>query len=330
MSTNALIRAYLENIHSALVNREEAQAKALLQHALELFPEEASSNALELASSPLQLVLEVGLHSGLKRHNNEDYTFAYNGMLETGEQFGLLIVADGMGGHAKGQDASRLAVHQIADDILDGLYCKQSRGSDRSEDMLCQAVRRANAGIYARNKTATSTRDRDKMGTTLTAALIVDTHSVVVNVGDSRVYLYRPGIGLRKVTRDHSVVQRKVELGIIGPDDIYTDPERNIITRSLGMHETVEVDVFHEDIGDGDILLLCSDGLWEMTRDPKIEEVVRDSQISPKLMVERLIHLALEGGGRDNIACVLAQASAVVDIATLETQIFPSLISLPV
>ncbi len=325
----ALIRAYLANIHSALVNREETQAEALLQHALELLPSEQSNAPEHLSPSPLQLSLAVGLHTGLKRQfaPNEDYPFAISGVLPgTGEHFGLLIVADGMGGHANGQEASREAVHEIVDTILPQIYCKQ-RGSDQSEGLLKEAVQKANANLYARNETAPSALGM--MGTTLTAALVVDTHVVVVNVGDSRTYLYRPGVGLRQITCDHSLVQKKVELGVIGPEDIYTDPERNLITRSLGSAETVEMDIFHEDLCDNDILLLCSDGMWEMTRDPKIEEIMQ-SQLSPTQMAEHLIHLALSGGGLDNIGLVIATAS-VVDIAALSTLIFPqpSLAALP-
>jgi serine/threonine protein phosphatase PrpC len=318
----SLIRAYLANIQSALVNQQDAHAEMLLQHAMELLPSDQSDAPLLQPPSPLQLTSGVGLHPGKKRQcePNQDYTFAVSGILPgTGEHFGLFIVADGMGGHLNGQDASRLATHEIVDDILPKLYRKH-RGSDQSEDVLCQAVNKANASIAARNEAAKAALDM--MGTTLTAALVVDTHMVIVNVGDSRTYLYRSGVGLRQVTCDHSVVQKKVELGVIGPDDIYTHPERNLITRSLGAGETVEVDVFHEDLCDNDILLLCSDGMWEMTRDPKIEEVLRNPQLSPSHMAERLVYLALQGGGLDNIGLVVVQVS-VVDIAALSTMIFP-------
>jgi serine/threonine protein phosphatase PrpC len=145
----------------------------------------------------------------------------------------------------------------------------------------------------------------------------------VANVGDSRTYLYRPGRGLAQLTRDHSTVTQLVEMGAITRDEIYTHPQRNEIYRSLGAAPSVEVDVFRETLQDGDALLLCSDGLWEMVPDEQqLAHVLSSSWASADSMAERLVQLALAGGGRDNIGLVVVQVR-IEDITGLQTIITP-------
>jgi protein phosphatase len=143
------------------------------------------------------------------------------------------------------------------------------------------------------------------MGTTLTMALVAGDRAVIGNVGDSRTYMYRDG-SLRRISKDHSLVMRLVDLGQITEDDIYTHPQRNAVLRSLGDKPDVEVDVFTLRLKPGDALLLCSDGQWEMTHDPEMAEIIKANS-DPQAACAALIAAANAAGGDDNITSVLAK-----------------------
>ena len=262
------------------------------------------------ASQPVKgqrLGIAVGTRSdpGIKRKYkpNEDSLFAAHWQREANAEaipFGLFVVADGMGGHANGQDASRSAIQTIIDFMLPKLSKAVDPQSKDLEQLLANAVQHANQVVHQHNLEL-----RADMGTTVTAALIVGATAYVSNVGDSRTYLYRAPDGLKKVTNDHSVVASLVEAGIIKPDDIYTHPKRNQIYRSLGEKAIVEVDSFVVHLLPGDKLLLCSDGLWDMVRDPKIEGVLKSSVPDPTMTADALIKAALDGGGEDNVSVIV-------------------------
>ena len=254
----------------------------------------------------------VGTRSdpGIKRKYkpNEDSLFAALWEPATGVQVassGLYVIADGMGGHANGQDASRSAIQTIVDFMLPKLSKNGDIQRSNAGELLANAVQHANQVVHQRN-----VEQRADMGTTVTAALIVGTTAYVTNVGDSRTYLYREPDGLKKITNDHSVVASLVEAGIIKPDDIYTHPKRNQIYRSLGEKSLVEVDSFVVQLQPGDRLLLCSDGLWDMVRDPKIEGIVKSTLSDPKKTADVLIQAALEGGGEDNVSVIVVSVIA--------------------
>ena len=241
---------------------------------------------------------------GIKRKYkpNEDSLFALRGIRNANghmQQIGLFVVADGMGGHANGQDASRLAIQTIIDYILPHLV-HQNNASETPEKLLVDGVQLANQAVHQHN-----IEHNADMGTTVTATLVVDTTAHVANVGDSRTYLYRTSEGLAKVTRDHSVVASLVDAGIIKPDDIYTHPKRNQIYRSLGEKPFVEVDPFEVQLQPGDKLLLCSDGLWDMVRDPEIKRVLETPAPNPQQLGDNLIKAALSGGGEDNVSVIV-------------------------
>jgi serine/threonine protein phosphatase PrpC len=168
--------------------------------------------------------------------------------------------------------------------------------------LLTEGVQQANQAMHDQNQ-----REHGDMGTTMTTALIIGSSAYVANVGDSRTYIYREDQGLSKITHDHSLAVRLLDAGMIEPEDIYTHPQRNLIYRSLGEKANVEVDPFQVALQPGDKLLLCSNGLWHMARDPMIEKVMHNP-IDPSQIVNDLIQLALDGGGEDNISVIVVQA----------------------
>ncbi len=252
---------------------------------------------------------------GIKRKYkpNEDSLFAIRGMRnENGhtQQLGLFVVADGMGGHANGQDASRLAIQTIIDYLIPQLVHGEDT-QENAEKLLVDSVQLANQAVHQHN-----VEHNADMGTTVTATLVINGTAHVANVGDSRTYLYRTADGLSKVTRDHSVVASLVDAGIIKPDDIYTHPKRNQIYRSLGEKPFVEVDPFTVQLQPGDKLLLCSDGLWDMVRDPQIKHVLETPTPDPQQLGSNLIAAALSGGGEDNVSVIVVN---VVDRVSHQT-----------
>jgi serine/threonine protein phosphatase PrpC len=257
------------------------------------------------------LALQVGaeLDPGLRRKHdpNEDTLFVTHGTIPSVSSvptpFALFVVADGMGGHAHGQEASRLAVDTLVRSVC-GYLTSQQRRPDAFLPGLIEGVRSANQAVYQRNQ-----RQGDTMGTTMTATLVIDTTAYVAHVGDSRCYLYRPSAGLSQITHDHSIVAALVDVNVIQPDDIYTHPMRNLIYRSLGEKATVEVDGSTAPLAAGDILLLCSDGLWEMVRDPQIAAILSESASDPSRTAHALIQAALAGGGEDNVSAIVVQVN---------------------
>jgi serine/threonine protein phosphatase PrpC len=250
---------------------------------------------------------------------NEDSLFAAVGAQSSNSQFqdlGIFVVADGMGGHANGKDASNLAIQTIQEQVLPALQSGASMDDDDYVRLLKEGVQHANLAVHERN-----VEQHADMGTTMTAALIVDKVAYVANVGDSRTYLYRPSEGLKPITRDHSVVASLVAAGIINQEDVYNHPKRNQIYRSLGEKEEVEVDIFPVSLLPGDVLLLCCDGLWEMTRDHTIQNIL---QTMPDLSQagQALIDAALQGGGDDNISIVLAKVEDVPFVGGVEAKNF--------
>jgi serine/threonine protein phosphatase PrpC len=257
------------------------------------------------AACCLNMTVDAFTHPGIKRQYkpNEDSIFVAQGMRfhsPQSQRVSLFIVADGMGGHLFGLEASRLSIQTMIDWILPKIYSQYGLSKVDFRQLLVSSVQAANLAIYQQNKA-----NGTEMGTTVTAALVVDEIVFVANVGDSRTYLYRKAEGLRKITMDHSVVAYLVENGIIKPDDIYIHPQRNQLYRSLGVEGKVHIDLFIEQLQLGDTLLLCSDGLWEMVRDPGIQHIL-EHESKPAQIRQALFHAALEGGGADNISIIVA------------------------
>lgn len=262
-------------------------------------------NVQQLQGRNLGLAVITETNPGIKRQHkpNEDSLFAVEGARAHNsqpQQYGLFVVADGMGGHANGQDASRTAIQNIINFMLPRLAAGDDLNDEGYKALLVEGVQQANLAVHQRNL-----QDHADMGTTMTAALVIGSTAYVANVGDSRTYLYREPEGLRQITHDHSVVASLVEAGIIKPDDIYTHPKRNQIYRSLGEKPGVEIDAFIQPLQPNDKLLLCSDGLWDMVRDPDIQQVVRSSIPNLNQIGKNLVQAALDGGGEDNVSVIV-------------------------
>lgn len=256
----------------------------------------------------LSLTVATLTHPGIARRHkpNEDSLFVGQGLRAHHAQpqpFGLFMVADGMGGHAHGLDASRLAIQALIGQVLPKMASNSELEDAELRQMLVDGVHEAHQAIYRRN-----VQQCMVMGTTLAAALVVGAGAYLVNVGDSRIYLYREGAGLRKLTSDHSVVAHLVETGAIQPADVPTHPGRNQLYRCLGQEAPLVIDSFFEPLQPDDRLLLCSDGLWAMVGDSYLQQIL---SIVPEtsLLSRALLEAALDGGGADNISAIVVKVS---------------------
>jgi PPM family protein phosphatase len=220
--------------------------------------------------------------TGRQRRDNEDSAFA---------RAPLFVVADGMGGAQAGEIASRLAIETFEHDLPDGLAPEQG---------LAQRVREANRRIY---ESAHEERERAGMGTTLTAAYLEEQSLAIAHVGDSRAYMLRDG-SLRRLTRDHSLVDELVRRGKLTEEQAAEHPQRSIITRALGPEPEVEVDTWSYPVRSGDVLLLCSDGLTSMLSEEQVG-VILSHAATLEQAGDELIAAANAAGGRDNITVVL-------------------------
>jgi len=262
---------------------------------------------------PLGVTLAAGARSDVGRtrrgNPNEDsiLVMEFTRIHESITQpFGLYLVADGLGGHDDGQVASKRAIAVIADYItrevlLPAFTSGQFAESETIAAKLKASVEAANLALVGSNEQTGS-----DMGSTVTGALIVGDTAHIVNVGDSRTYLFDTN-SLQTISVDHSLVMQLVIGGLIERDDIYTHPQRNQILRSLGDRRDVQVDLFTQKLRPGYQLVVCCDGLWEMVRDPQIEQTLREVS-DPQSAADRLADLANQNGGEDNISVIVVQA----------------------
>lgn len=226
------------------------------------------------------------------RKSNEDSYFKYsNDRLYGG------LVADGMGGHNKGDMASKLAADVIKDYIMSNF--KEDMDSFDVSELMRTAIVKANDKIY---QMALKNPICLGMGTTVTMALVFDKWLITAHVGDSRAYLIGDD-GMEKITRDHSYVRELVDRGSITEDEAKTHPKRNCITRAVGTERSIMVDVNVRNYG-GETVLLCSDGLWAYLEDDKIYSIVKSCK-GPEEAAEQLIKRALLNESTDNITVVM-------------------------
>lgn len=237
---------------------------------------------------------------GLVRRDNQD-SYAIR-VLD--DELAIAVVCDGMGGALAGNVASAVAVEAFAAALEDA--CREGLPPDRERkhELLRSACRTANSQVFA---LAAHNEEYRGMGTTLVAALILSHEVYIVNVGDSRCYLLRGGT-LKQLTQDHSVVQTLVNNGSITPEQARTHPKKNLITRAVGIEDSVESDLYRFDRQPGDTLLLCSDGLSNVVDGAAMTDLLTRYP-QPEEGCRALLAKAVEQGAPDNVTVVMAQLS---------------------
>lgn len=223
--------------------------------------------------------------TGLVRQRNEDRFYAKGP---------LLIVADGMGGYTGGEYASTMVVDTIVDVI--------ERADIITVEVLREAILEANRMVFEKSQ---SYKELEGMGTTAVVAYVKDDTLLWAHVGDSRLYIYGDS-QLRRITNDHSMVQELVNAGTITEAEVIHHPKRNMLTRAIGVYDTVEVDTGMVEVHEGERILLCSDGLSGYIEESRIEEILSEES-SESRVLEDLVQLVYDVGARDNVTIILGR-----------------------
>ncbi len=244
---------------------------------------------------------------GLKREKNEDYFL----LLDEAE---LYILADGMGGHASGQVASRLTTDHIVEFITE--TCRQDdiqwrypvhEGASFEEAAISNAIQYANEQTYFKSK---SDSRLEGMGTTVCVILGTERHMVIGHVGDSRVYRYRDG-ALVQLTRDHSLLNHYLDIGALAPEESKEFQSNNVIVRAIGLNEYVDPEIRVVEKRHGDLFLVCSDGLSDLVDDWIVQNTIESALDDLNEIGRKLIRLANQAGGKDNITILLLRVDRI-------------------
>ncbi len=248
----------------------------------------------------LEVVSET--HPGMLRAHNED-------SVAVEPDYGLVILADGMGGYNAGEVASGIAVTVMVSEIAPRLenaspiQTDEATGEELAVMLLRAGICKANVSIY---QAANSQSQYAGMGTTIVSALFYDNRVVIGHVGDSRAYRLR-GEKLELITRDHSLLQEQIDSGMISIENARHSKNKNLVTRAVGIDAEVIPEIHLHDVEVGDVYLLCSDGLNDMVEDEDIESVLYGMQGNLPLAAEQLIQIANDNGGRDNVSVILVK-----------------------
>jgi len=251
----------------------------------------------------LKIFYAAASDRGRVRKNNEDAFLADPAL-------GIFAVADGMGGHAAGEIASRLALTTLQESLARAIQSQEAEFSPNQtavislpSALLVNGIRTANQAVFHSSQEKEEYRG---MGTTVVAVYFVDSSPVMAHVGDSRLYRIRTK-KIDQLTEDHSVIWEQYREGIIPKEALSSSPLKNIITRALGMQPSVDVDVRELELEKGDLLLLCSDGLSDLVQDEELLKTVKNAAGDLNQACRDLIDLANRHGGKDNITVLLIQ-----------------------
>jgi len=243
--------------------------------------------------------LKVGAvtDTGMIRDINEDHYII-------AEDTGLFLVADGLGGHNAGEVASRMAGDVIEDHLNttdNPLVGEYEEGFSRNTNRMLSGIRLANTAIYEAGQNIS---EHQGMGTTISLVLINHDVMTLAHVGDSRIYRIRRG-RLERLTRDHTMVEEQVQRGLITKEEANRSRHKNIITRALGIRDTIEIDADEEVLLNHDRILLCTDGLTNMVSEEDILDIILSNGDDPQNACTELVSRANSNGGRDNITVIL-------------------------
>lgn len=250
---------------------------------------------------------------GLVRHTNQDTFLVDN-------RHRLWAVADGMGGHAGGDVASRLVMDSLAElapTLTENSSDINVDDATRATALLETMAQRAQTSVLTHAEHHPALRG---MGTTLVLAHLLPQPTprlLVLNIGDSRAYLVRAGI-IRQLTQDHTLIEEHVRSGRLTPEQAARHPNRHVLTRAMGLASHLESDLFVVDLLNGDLLLLCSDGLTKMLTDEHILQTVRPHQQNPARVTRTLIEATLDAGGIDNVTVVACTITEIPNEANID------------
>jgi len=230
---------------------------------------------------------------GIVRKNNEDF----KAVLNVGENT-VFVIADGMGGHAVGELASRTAVEYVLSALPREL--ESAKTTKDVEDLLRLVVEKANVRVYLESL---DNKDFKGMGTTLTVAVLRDWRLYLSHIGDCRVYLLH-GSTMDRLTVDHTLVQELVDSGSITEDEALTHPKRHVLLKSLGVNEYMSPDTYSFDISEGDLILMCTDGLYGYLEESEIRTILRRHK-DLDACADQLVSAANRVGGKDNVTVIL-------------------------
>ena len=261
----------------------------------------------EFIETPLdvhQLVIGTGQSTGIERSHNEDALLVIKSQAagdDSPPNFGLFVVADGMGGHRAGEVASAVSIRTVARRITEQTIIQlldRTTGAEMEplQDLLRSAIEEANEAVVEQVPGG---------GTTLTAVVMLGHQMTIGHVGDSRAYLLQDGRA-EVLTRDHSLVERLRELGQLTQEEAAVHPQRNVLYRAIGQGANLEVDVSSFPTPSGGYLMVCSDGLWGVLGDERMKAII-DNAPSPQIACEQLVDAANAAGGPDNITVILVR-----------------------
>ena len=297
-AANPLLRALQHLLGRSSRGKEEPSPDSL-----DTAPLEPRDYAVLSAELPAKRIVAASAQStGLERSHNEDALFLMHSKSEGQElpsDYGLFIIADGMGGHRAGEIASAISVNTVVthltEKIFMHLYMSNSdKDNQPIQELVEEAIEDSNINVVEKVPGG---------GTTLTAALLLGSHITIGHVGDSRAYICSND-DIKQLTRDHSLVERLCELGQITVEEAAIHPQRNVLYRAIGQGANLEIDISTHSVPSDSTLILCSDGLWGVVPDREMRDIIM-SATDLQQACNKLVIAANNAGGPDNISVIL-------------------------